>query len=309
MSCGAQGSRSGLAYAAQVDFHTVPTDPTLINLPFSTHNLDMSKTTLEGTDIQADRMPRVYRHGVRTSAGDIVADFRKGDFDPFLESVMFSSWSTNTLKVGVTPKHFYIEDRLSDITQFRGFTGMSVNSMQMSIQSDQMITTTFSMVGKDFTISDTSIGTGYTPISTNEPMDGNVGSSSVAIGNVGNSSATTIITGLDFTIDNGQEAQHRLGSNVAKCLTYGRATITGTFTAFFEDADLINRFDNETLTEISVTVDDPSGSNPYTFLFPSCKLNGAPVPLENEQTRFFTIPFVALFDATENSNLTITRTP
>jgi hypothetical protein len=29
----------------------------------------------------------------------IVADFRKGDFDPFLESVMFNSWSTTLLKL------------------------------------------------------------------------------------------------------------------------------------------------------------------------------------------------------------------
>ena len=305
MTCPAQGSRSGLSYVEQTNFDTIPTTPTLIDLPFSTQNLDLTKTILEGTDIQADRMPRHTRHGVRTASGDIVAMFRKGDYDPFLESALFSSFSSDVLKVGVTPKYFYIEDRLTDINQFRTFSGMSVSSMNMSIQSDQRLQVTFSMFGKDFGSSTSSIGTGYTPISTNEPMDGNVGSSSVAIGDVGSSVATGIVTGIDFTVDNSQESQFRLGSNVSKCLAYGRANITGTITAYFEDADLINRFDNETLTEISVTVDDSTGTNPYTFLFPSCKLNGAPVPLENEQTRFFTIPFVALYDATENSNLTI----
>jgi hypothetical protein len=83
------------------------------------------------------------------TAGDIVADLRKGDFDEFLEAAMLNSWSTNDLTVGVTPKYFSIEDYAADVDQARLFTGMTVSTMGVSIAPNQMITTTFGMVGSN----------------------------------------------------------------------------------------------------------------------------------------------------------------
>jgi hypothetical protein len=77
----AQGSRSSLSYIVESTFGTTPAG-NFTNLPFSTHSLNLTKDRVTGTDIQADRMPRVDRHGNRQVAGDIVADLRKGDYDP-----------------------------------------------------------------------------------------------------------------------------------------------------------------------------------------------------------------------------------
>ena len=74
----AQGSRSSLSYITEATFGTTPAG-SFNNLPFSTHSLNLSKDRVAGTDIQADRMPRVDRHGNRQTAGDIVADLRKGE--------------------------------------------------------------------------------------------------------------------------------------------------------------------------------------------------------------------------------------
>ena len=105
----AQGSRSSLSFIVESTFGTTPAG-NFTNLPFSTHSLNLSKDRVAGTDIQADRMPRVDSHGNRQAAGDIVADLRDADYDAFLESAMLSTWSTNVLKVGTTPKFFSIED-------------------------------------------------------------------------------------------------------------------------------------------------------------------------------------------------------
>ena len=115
----AQGSRSSLSYAVESAFGTAVT-PTL-NLPFSTHSLNMTKDRVAGNDIQSDRMARVDRHGNRQVAGDIVADLRDATYDAFLESAMLNTWSTNVLKVGTTPKFFTIEDYAADIDQTRRF--------------------------------------------------------------------------------------------------------------------------------------------------------------------------------------------
>jgi hypothetical protein len=301
-----QGSRAGLSYVVESTFGTTPGTPSLIQLPYTTQSLNLTKERVTGTDIQPDRMLRVDRHGNRSAAGDIVADLRKADFDPFLESAFFNTFSTNVLKVGTTPKFFSIEDAATDITQFRLFTGMSVSSLAVSIRPNQMVTGTFSMVGKDMTISGTSVDAVKTAPSGNAPFDAYSGA--LSIGDAGGSlSAAAIVTGIDFTINNALAPTFVVGSASTPQLEYGMATVEGTITAYFEDASLINRFLSETETALQVVVDDPTGSSDYTFLFPRVKINGADVPVDNPTSRIITLPFVALFDTTEATNLKLTR--
>ena len=298
----AQGSRSSLSYIVETAFGTTPAGD-FINLPFSTHSLNLTKDRVAGNDIQADRMPRVDRHGNRQVAGDIVVDLRDADYDAFLEAAMLNTWSTNVLKVGTTPKFFSIEDYAADVDQARLFTGMSVSTMGISLAPNQMVTTTFGMVGKDMTIGATQKT--QTAASGAAPFDAYSGD--IAIGNVASSSAVAIVTGLDFTLNNSYAPTFVIGDDSAPSLEYGRAEIEGTLTAYFEDASLINRFLNETESELEVSVNDPTGANAYTFLFPRIKINSADVGVDGPTSRVISMSFVALYDATEGTNLKITR--
>lgn len=301
-----QGSRAGLSYVAETVFGTTPATPSLIQLPYTTQSLDLTKERVTGNDIQPDRMPRVDRHGNRTVAGDIVADLRKGDYDPFFESAFMSTFSTNTLKVGTTLKSFSIEDAATDITQFRLFTGVSVSSLAVSIRPNQMVTGTFSMVGKNMTISGSSVDAVKTASSNNQPFDAYSGTLKIADAG-GSLASSAIVTGFDFTINNALAPTFVVGADTTPQLEYGMATVEGTVTAYFEDAALINRFLNETQTALEVSVDDPTGSSDYTFLFPRVKINGASVPVDNPTSRIITMPFVALFDSVEATNIKLTR--
>jgi hypothetical protein len=299
-----QGSRSSLAYIAETTFGTTPATPTFATLPFNTHSLDVTKDRVEGNEIQADRMPRVDRHGNKQAGGSIEVDLRKGDYDAFLESAFLNSFSTNTLKIGTTPKYFSIEDAANDISQFRLFTGMSVSTLNVSIAPNQMVTATFDMVGKTGTQAATTGSTGGAPTasSSNAPFD----SYSGTIEDGG--SAISIVTSIDFSVTNSLAPTFVVGSDSAQQLEFGRAVIEGTMTVYYEDAALINKFLNETESSIEVSVNDPSGASAYTFLFPRVKYNGASVPVQNPQSRLITLPFVSLYDTTENSNLVLTRT-
>jgi hypothetical protein len=301
-----QGSRAGLSYVVESTFGTTPASPSLVQLPYTTQSLDLTKDRVTGTDIQPDRMLRVDRHGNRTAAGDIVADLRKADYDPFLESAFRSTFATNVLKIGTTPKSFSIEDAATDITQFRLFTGMSVSSLAVSIRPNQMVTGTFSMVGKNMTISSTSVDAVKTASSTNQPFDAYSGTLRVADAG-GSLASLAVVTGFDFSINNALAPTFVVGSSTTPELEVGMATVEGTITAYFEDATLINRFLNETQTALEVSVDDPTGSSDYTFLFPRVKINGAAVPVDNPTSRIITLPFVALYDTTENTNIKLTR--
>ena len=298
----AQGSRSSLSYIVESTFGTTPAG-NFTNLPFSTQSLNLTKDRVAGNDIQADRMPRVDRHGNRQVGGDVVVDLRKGDYDALLESAMLNTWATDVLKVGTTPKYFSIEDYAADIDQARLFTGCTVSSLALSIAPKQMVTSTFTMVGKDMTIGATEKT--QDAASGNAPFDAYSGA--VAIGNVGASSASGVVTGIDFTLNNSFAPTFVIGDDSAPALEVGRAEIEGTLTAYFEDAALITRFLNETETELSVSVDDPTGSNEYTFLFPRVKINSADSPVDGPNSRTISMSFVALYDSTEATNLKITR--
>jgi hypothetical protein len=297
-----QGSRSSLSYIVESTFGTTPAG-NFTNLPFSTHSLNLTKDRVAGNDIQSDRMPRVDRHGNRQVSGDIVVDLRDADYDAFLESAMLNTWSTNVLKVGTTPKFFSIEDYAADIDQARLFAGMSVSTMAISLAPNQMVTTTFGMVGKNMTMSQTQKT--QTAASGAAPFDAYSGD--IAIGNVAGSSAVAIVTGLDFTLNNSFAPTFVIGDDSAPSLEYGRAEVEGTMSVYFENDSLINRFLNETESEISVSVNDPTGVNAYTFLFPRVKINSADVGVDGPTSRIISMSFVSLFDTTQATNLKITR--
>jgi hypothetical protein len=300
----AQGSRSSLAYIAETSFGTTPSTPTFANLPINSHSLDLTKDRVEGNEIQADRMTRVDRHGNKQAGGSIEVDLRKGDYDELLESAFFNSYATNVLKVGTTPKFFTIEDAANDISQFRLFTGMAVSTASFSIAPNQMVTATFDMVGKGMTQAGTTGSTGGTPTAstTNSPFDSYSGT--ITDGGSG----ISIVTSIDFSLSNSLAPTFVVGADNAQSLEFGSAVVEGTMTVYYEDETLINKFLNETESSITVSVDDPTGSNAYTFEFPRVKYNGASVPLQNPQSRLITLPFVALYDTTENTNLKMTRT-
>ena len=304
-----QGSRTRLSFIPEVTFGTTPAG-NFTEIPFTTHSLNLTKERVTGNDIQSDRMPRVDRHGNRTAAGDIVVDLRNGNFDSFLESLLFSTWDStpvaapDQLKVGTTLKSFSIEDYLSDVDQARLFTGMVVSQAQFSMQPNQMITSTFSFIGKDMAISATEKTVNAATI--NQPFDAYSGD--FRIGDAGGAlSALTAVTSLDFTINNNVNPTFVIGDSAAPQLEYGRCEIEGTITAYVEDATLINRFLNETETAFDVSINDPSGSNEYKFFFPKVKINSADTPVENPQSRLVTMSFVALRDTTEASNIVIYR--
>ena len=298
----AQGSRSRLAFGVESAFGSAASSYT--NLPFNTHSLNLSKERVAGNEIQPDRMPRVDRHGNKSVSGDVAVDLRDTAYDSLIESAMLSAFSTGVIKVGTTPKFLTLEDYAADIDQARLFTGCSVSTMSVSMAPNQMVSATFGMVGKDMTISGTekTVAAG----GVGEPFDAYSGALKVAdVDGIGAASALSIITSVDFTVTNSFSPTFVVGSDSAPALEFGRAEVEGTVTAYFEDLALVNRFLDETESAIEVSVADPS-ANTMTFLFPRVKFNAADIPVDGPTSRVVTLPFVALYDDTELTNLKIT---
>ena len=265
--------------------------------------MNLSKERVAGSDIQSDRMPRVDRHGDSSVAGDVVVDLRDAAYDAFIESAMLSPFGTGVIQVGTTPKFLTLEDYAADIDQVRLLTGCSVSTMSVSLAPNQMVSATFGIVGRDLTISGTEkrLASG----GVGEPFDSYSGALFVAdVDGVGGASALSIITGVDFTLTNSLSPTFVVGSDSASALEFGRASLEGTVTAYFEDLSLVNRFLSETECVIEVSVGDPCGRT-LSFLFPRVKFNSADVGVDGPTSRVVTLSFVALYDDTDLTNFKI----
>ena len=308
----AQGSRSSLSFLTESTFGTTPSG-NFQNLPFTSHSLNLSKDRVEGTDIQADRQVRVDRHGNKTVAGDIVADLRHAEFDTLMQSALLSdndfatgftagdgsTTIANAAIAGTTPTYFSVEDYSADVDQARLFTGCTVNTMAVSMAPNQMVTTTFGIVGKDMSVSQTEKT--QTASAGNSPFDSYSGD--IKLGDVGSlGSALSLITAVDFTITNNFAPTLVIGQDTASALEYGMISVEGTVSAYFEDATLLNRFINETESALEVSVGD--GTNTLTFLFPRIKINSADVGVDGPTSRIVNMSFVGLRDTSDLSSST-----
>ena len=301
MACPSQGSRTNFSYITESTLGVTPSG-NFTGLPILSHSLALAKEELQGNDIGI--MEEVSRHGNKQVAGDIVVDLRDSLFDPLLESALRNVWDPTVLKVGTTPKTFTFEDAATDINQYQLFTGCTVNTFNVSMAPNQMVSTTFGIMGIDHSIG----GTGATIDAYDrsiQPFDAYSGD--LLLGDTGVAGSAAQITSLDFTLTNNIENAFTIGSDVSQCLVRNRTEVTGSFTAHFLDDSTMNRFLNEVESAISVSVNDPTGSNEYKFVFPRIKINSANAPLEGQGIRLVNCEFRALRDSTEDTSFYIER--
>lgn len=289
----AQGSRSQLTHVLESTFNTLPGSPAMVKLPINTHSLSLQKESIESAEIRDDRQVAVFRHGNKSVAGDIEVEFRPLDYDELLEGALFGDFdSSDELRLGTTFKSFSFEDGALDINQFRVFTGCAINAFSMSLQPNAMVIATFGIVGAGaVAVSGASVDATPTLPQSDDPFD----TFSGTINEGG--SAIALISALDFAIDNSTQPAFVVGADEAPQMEFGRGAVTGAMTAYFEDAVLLNKFINETESSLDFTLASGVVGSTYEFNFPKVKYSGGDIPLDSEQSRFVTLPFVALYEA------------
>ena len=304
----AQGSRSGLAYIPEVTFGvTPPTPATMTLIPYTGSSLNLTKEQIQSAALMPDRMIRNDRHGNKQVGGEFTVELGPVDFDPFLESAFMSTFTAHVLRVGTVPKTFSIEDGMQDIGVFRMFSGVTVGQLAISVAPNQMVNSTFTLVGKDVVVSPTSSKPTKTQPSGSAPFDSCSGS--IRIGNAGGTATpVATITAIDLNINNDTSAAFVVGDCSASGLEYGMATVSGTISAYFENMDLYNRFLNETESRVEFTLSNAANVRPYTFVIPRAKFNSGDLPVSGPKSRILTVGFSAIYDATSQTVLQVTRT-
>jgi len=300
----ANGAQHSLHFIAESTYGTTPSTPTWTPLPHNAVSLALTKDAIESEKLRGDRQVEDFRHGNKSIGGDVTSELEYEAFDDILEAVMCGTWTTNVLKSGTTRRSFTLERKFADLAtaEFHRYTGCEFNSMAVSIAPNAMVTTTFSVVGKDLSLATSEIGSStYSADAGKTPFDSFTGS----ITEGGSSIAT--VTSLEFTIENGLEPLFSVGSSTTNRPSIGKSRVTGSLTTYFESKTLYEKFINETSSEIVCTLTDVDG-NSIEIDIPNVKYNSGQPDVSGEGAVTVAMDFVALYSSSDASQLVITRT-
>ncbi len=204
-----------------------------------------------------------------------------------------------TADIGSTLSTFTFERQFADITQFQTFTGCAINTMSVSIQPESIVTANLDIVGMGFgNMSGTTLDATPTAASFTSPFSAFDGS--LYIDGV----AQTVVTGVDFQIQNGRGVQGVVGSNTSPDVFEGTAVVTGTLSYFLEDATLISLFEDETEAALSIKLDELGDTSDFhSLFFPRIKLNTSDIDPGQEGPIVANATFQALYDSTNDTSL------
>lgn len=180
-----------------------------------------------------------------------------------------------TLFNGTTKKSFVLEREYTDLTNiFDNFTGMRVDSMSLNVQTNSIITGSFSFQGEQgAATAAATIGTGANvAANSNDVMN--------AIDHVAElREAKTTLTDdvLSITLQgaNNLRQQQAVGNLGAIGIGLGKVQLTGTLQAYFATRALLNKYRAWTSTSLSFKTEDGSG-NAYIWDLEKIYITSAP---------------------------------
>lgn len=208
--------------------------------------------------------------------------------------------SGNKLITGVARKSMAIEVGHPDIAQYRLYKGLVIDKFSASLKPGAPCIGKFSLIGLDMVLSGTTVDAAPLPSFLGSPFDTFNGSIKEG------GSILGIITALDFSLDNNAKAADVLFSAVSADVNLGRSNATGTITAYLQDATLLNKFINETSTSIEFLM---GSTHTHSYKMSSVKYGAAKTPVQNEGPITVQLPFQAVFNTTDASQLLLTRVP
>jgi len=204
---------------------------------------------------------------------------------------------------GHTDVSYALEHWYNDITQGELFTGIKFDKASFSLPPTGMATVTLDALGQNITTATSRYGTSPTAVTTKGVVAAVNGVLLV------NSTQQAIVTGLQFTIDPTLSGDPVVGSNTVPNLFPGRVSVTGQFTAYFQDATMRDLFINETESSlvVALTTDNTATADVIVFAFPRIKVGGASKS-DGEAGLVQTFPFTALYNTAGGSGISTEQT-
>lgn len=192
---------------------------------------------------------------------------------------------------GIVRRSFTFEEYNQDIDQSETFIGERVNSMHLAGGPDSMATVEFGLLGLDDIVQTTVNSPYFTSptVSSSTPLT--LADATIRLGGAD----IAVLTGVDFTLDNGQAGQATIGNRVMPDIFEGSATIKGTVTGIRQDLSRITQYLAETELELHILLTEPEAEpkDYCSFFLPRLKFGRVSAPIGQNPARIETMPFTA----------------
>lgn len=180
-----------------------------------------------------------------------------------------------------------------DIDVTRVFTECRIGSGRVNMPATGMSTVEFGVMGRNMQV----LTGGDSPYFTSPTAETSTGLLCAVNGAlfVGGS-RIGVVTGIDLSIDLSPTADPVVGQDFVPEIFLGRTNVTGTVTAFFQDATLLNYFINETEIELLAMMTTTTADNSpfWSVYLPRVKLGNANQETSGEGAQSISLPFQAL---------------
>lgn len=297
----------------EVTYGITPANPAFTYVRNTGTTVGLTKDSLVSEELRPDRQIVDHQYGMQQVGGDISAEMNYGtQLDTMLEAVLCGTWTANVLKASTVRRSFSVLRHFSDLATgdkpFHLYNGVEFNTFALSITANDRVTATYGVVGRQQTAPSGTAPAGSTgttiPTTVQTPMmTGTLTSLSEGGLPLG------IATELSFTLENGIEMKPVVASAFTLRPSIGRTNLTGQLTAYFENATLLEKFINGDSSSISILLSDPTTpANGYTILIPRIKYTGGQADVSGQGSITIPLPFQALFNTAQSTNLQITRT-
>lgn len=299
------GSRHGIAIIRESSYGVTPATPAFQNIRVKSCNLALTKNSGQSEELRQDRQIAHFKHGTEQVGGGLSFELSAQSFDDLLESALGGTWTTDVLKTGLLRRSYTIERYFGDIAPadkpWHRYLGCEVNTFTLNVPTEGRVNGNFEILGKELALGSALIaGATYSASTTTEVMDSFTGTIDEGGASIG------IVTEISLSLNNSLNPKFAVGSKKTLRPSIGRSNLTGQITVYFENASLYEKFINESSTSLAFSIEDAAG-NSYDFLLPKIKYTGAQIDVSGEGQILLPLPFQALYDSAEGTNLKITR--
>jgi hypothetical protein len=218
-------------------------------------------------------------------------------------------WLGDYLRNSTTQKSYSIERQYLDHSPvtYEVFTGMSVDTFNLSADAATIVDSTFGFLGKDASMSTTrTSGASDKAAPTNDVLNSSSNVASIREGGTEISGANFVLN-MSVNVANNLRRNTAVGSIGAIEMGVGESTITGELTTYFDDSTLVDKVVNNTETSLDFRFKDDS-NQVIVYDMPRVKYSsGAPDVTGKNTDVTANLGYQALRDTTLGYQLQIQR--
>jgi hypothetical protein len=209
---------------------------------------------------------------------------------------------------GTVEDSFTIEVARLDLGKAQIFTGCVVNTLDLTVADEAIVTGTFTFEAANSTFQDSDLGTDqfiasatYTDATDHPVLD------SLSVPEIRSAGSSFPAKQITLNINNNVVARTELGKLGAQSMRQGEFNVTGSFDAYFEDFTEMQSYADNTTGAIWFALID-ANSRGYTFSLPTVKFSdaGADVTGSNTDT-MVSVTYQATLNDTEECTTRMQR--